>query len=130
MKKVVLFLAFLLIVPFGGCSNNDDLKDTITRGTWRVGYYTDNNDDETWRFNGYVFTFLADGTITVARPGQPVAPGTWNEFNYDTRLDLDFGNAGTLERLNETWAVVQIHDDELLMNKEFDLTTKLRFDKL
>lgn len=130
MKKVVLFLTLLLIVSFGGCTSDDDLKDTITSGTWRVGYFSDAGDDETWRLNGYIFTFLADGTVSVARPGLPLAPGTWNEYNNDTRLELDFGNAGVLGRLNEDWAVDRIEGDEVLLDRFLAPAKQLRFDKL
>lgn len=131
MKKGVLFLALIFLIGlFGGCVDNDDLKDTITSGTWRVGYYSDAGDDETWRFSGYVFTFLADGKITVTRPALASAPGTWNEYNNDARLELDFGNAGALGRLNEDWAVNRIEGDEVLLDKFLAPTKQLRFDKL
>ena len=130
MKKVGLFLALLLIVSFGGCTNDDDLKDTITSGTWRVDYYSDAGDDETSRFVGYVFTFLADGTVSVVRPGLPPAPGTWNEYNNDARLELDFGNAGALGRLNEDWSVGRIEGDEVLLDKFLAPAKQLQFDKL
>lgn len=118
MKRIVLFLALLLVASFGACSNNnDDLKDTITTGTWRVSYYIDDGDDDTSLFNGYVFRFLSDGTVTVTRPNLPVAPGTWNEHDDDLRLDLSFGAAGLLERLNEDWVVARVDDNELLLNE-------------
>lgn len=130
MKKVGLLFAFLLVVSFGGCTSNEDLEDTITSGTWRVGYYSDAGDDETWRFTGYVLTFLADGTVSVVRPGLPLAPGTWNEYNNDARLELDFGIAGALGRLNESWVTLEIQDDEVLLSKDFAPAKRLRFDKL
>lgn len=129
MKKGVLFLALLLIVSLGGCTHDKDLKDTITSGIWRVGDYVESGDDETWRFNGYVFTFLADGTVTVTRPGLPPAAGNWNEFNYDYRFELDFGNTAVLEKLNESWVVDRIEGDEVLLHKILVPATQLRFDK-
>lgn len=129
MKKGVLFLALLLIVSLGGCTNDKDLKDTITSGIWRVGDFVESGDDETWRFTGYVFTFLADGTVAVTRPGLPTAPGTWNEFNYDTRLEFDFGNTAVLEKLNEDWVVDRIEGDEVFLHKFLAPATQLRFDK-
>jgi hypothetical protein len=120
MKRLVLFLALLLVASFGGCTNNnsnDDLTDTITTGTWRVSYYIENNDDDTVLFYGYVFTFRPDGTVSVTRPSLPVAPGTWNEHDSDRRLDLDFGVSGLLEKLNEDWVVISVDNDVVLLNE-------------
>ena len=68
-------------------------------------------------FNGYVFTFLANGTVTVARPDLPTALGTWNEFDNDTRLDLDFADPGLLEKVDESWVIDYIYDDEVQMHE-------------
>jgi hypothetical protein len=117
MKKLVVFLALLMLAPFVGCTNDDDLTDTITNGTWRVSYYIEGGDDDTSLFSGYVFTFKSDGTVSVVRPSLPVAPGTWNEHDSDLRLDLDFGKSGLLERLNEDWFVDEVNDDEIFLHE-------------
>jgi len=118
MKRLALFLALLLVAPFGGCPrNNDDLKDTITTGTWRVSYFVENGDEDTSLFHGYVFTFKPDGAVSVIRPSLPLAPGTWNEYNNDNRLTLDFGQSGLLERLNEDWVVARVDDNAILLNE-------------
>jgi hypothetical protein len=119
MKKLVLFLALLLVASFGGCSNNnnDDLTDTITAGTWRVSYFTQNGDEDTSLFRGYVFTFRPDATVSVTRPSLPVALGTWDEHDSDRRLDLDFGISGLLEKLNEDWVVITVDNDVILLNE-------------
>jgi len=119
VKKLVAFLALLLVASFGGCTNNnnDQVAETITTGTWRVSYYIHNGDEDTSLFHGYVFTFKPDGTVSVTRPSLPVAPGTWNEHDNDNRLDLDFGAAGLLERLNEDWVVASVDDNVILLNE-------------
>lgn len=117
MKKSVLFLALLLMVSIGGCTRDGDITDTITTGTWRVSYFISAGDEATALFNGYVFTFLTNGTVTVIRPDTPPVPGTWNEFDDNSRFELDFGNSGLLERLNEAWVVDEIRDEELLLHE-------------
>ena len=119
MKRLVLFLAVLLVASFGGCSNNnnDDLTNTITTGTWRVSYYINNGNEGTSLFRGYVFTFRPDGTVSVTRPSPPVAPGTWNEHDNNKRLELDFGSSGLLEKLNEDWVVASVDNDVILLNE-------------
>ena len=127
MKKIVLFLAFLLVVSIGGCSKNEDLSATITQGTWRVDYFIADGDEDTDLFNGYVFTFMADRTVLVIRPGLPNTKGTWEESDSDTRLELNFSDTGLLRKLDETWVVNRVLDDELRMNKLYTPSTQLRF---
>ena len=118
MKRLVLFLAVLLVASFGGCSNNnDDLTNTITTGTWRVSYYINNGNEDTSLFRGYVFTFRPDGNVSVTRPSLPVAPGTWNEHDDNRRLELDFGTSGLLEKLNEDWVVASVDNDVVLLGE-------------
>lgn len=117
MKKLVLFTALLLMVSLVGCNNDEDFADTITRGTWRVSYYIANGDDDTSLFRDYVFTFVADGTVTVVRPGAPQAAGTWNEHDSNTRLDLRFGEPGLLERLDDDWVIDDVQDDQILLHE-------------
>jgi hypothetical protein len=132
MRKSGLFLAMLLMVSLAGCPNNDeDLTDTITQGTWRVDYIIQNNDEDTSLFSGYVFTFQTNGTVAVTRPNEPPAQGTWNEYNGETRLTLDFGgNSGLLQRLNEDWVVDYVIDDELALHEPGAPLDQLRFEKI
>jgi hypothetical protein len=117
MRKIVLFLGLLLMVTIGGCDRGDDFKDTITKGSWWVDYYADKGDDQTHVFAGYVYTFLADGKVTVTRPGTTPPTGYWNEYNNGTRMEFNFGNTYPLDKLNDTWAIDQIQDDELRFHK-------------
>ena len=118
MKRLVLFLALLVVASFAGCSNNDDdLTDTITTGTWRVSYLSDDGDEDTSLFHGYVFSFRPDGTVLVTRQGLPSALGTWNEYNNDNRFDLDFDQTGLLQKLDEDWVVASVDDDAILLNE-------------
>ena len=82
-----------------------------------MSYYINNGDEDTSLFNGYVFTFRPEGTVSVTRPSLPVAPGTWNEHDNNVRLELDFGASGLLERLNEDWVVASTDDNVILLNE-------------
>lgn len=117
MKKIILFMALLVLVSLGGCSNDQDFSDTVTKGTWRVSYFVASGDEHTSLFYGYVFTFLADGTVSVTRPGASQTTGTWNEFNNNSRLDLDFAAPGLLEKLNQSWVIDSIKDDEIILHE-------------
>lgn len=130
MKKIVLFLALFLVASFSGCANDDDLTDTITVGTWRVSYFIAGGDEDTSLFYGYVFTFLPDGTVSVTRPNLPVALGTWDEHDSDTRLDLEFGISGLLEKLNEDWVVDRVEDDEIFLHELGSPLNQVEFARL
>ena len=129
MRKIVPFLALLLMVTIGGCDRGDDFTDTITRGTWWADYYADQGDDETYVFAGYVFTFTGDGKVTVSRPGDPPPVGYWNEYNNGTRMEFNFGSGWPLDKLNDTWAIDQIQDDELRFHKLDAPATVLRLQR-
>jgi hypothetical protein len=122
-------MALLLIVTIGGCNRGDDFTDTITSGTWWVDYYQEEGDDQTYDFAGYIFTFLADGKVTVTRPGTTPPTGYWNEYNGGTRMQFNFGNGWPLEQLNDDWVIDQIHDDELRFHKLAAPATVLRLRK-
>jgi hypothetical protein len=118
MKKFALCLSLLLFVSLGGCTSNDqDFTDTVIKGTWRVGYFISGGDEHTSLFSGYVFTFLADGTVNVTRPGAPPALGNWNEFNDNSRLDLSFADPGLLQKLDDHWVIDDIRDTEILLHE-------------
>lgn len=130
MKKTALFLALLLVATLGGCNRDEDLNDTLTSGTWRMDYFQEQGDDHTFLFSGYIFTFLADGKVTVTRPGTPPPVAYWNEFNNGTRLEFNFGAGVPLEKLNETWVVDHFDDHEINLHELSEPATYLRFDKL
>lgn len=118
MNKSALLLALSLVLAFGGCDFRDeDITDTITKGTWRVSYFIASRDEHTALFSGYVFTFQTNGTVTVVRPDAPPATGTWNEYDYNRRFELSFGKAGLLEKLNESWVVDDVRENELLLHE-------------
>jgi len=112
MRKIVAFLALLLIVTIGGCNRSDDFKDTITKGTWRADYFQESGDDHTGVFAGYIFTFLADGKVTVTRPGTTPPVGYWNEYNSGTRMQFNFGSTTPLDKLNDDWVIDRFDDSE------------------
>lgn len=130
MRRSFLALAVLLAVSISGCPNNDDLTDTITRGAWKMGYVIQGNDEQTNLFYGYVFTFQTSGTVIVARPAEPTATGHWNEYNNDSRLTLDFGKSGLLERLNKDWFVDYVRDNEIALHEPGAPFNQVRFDRL
>ena len=67
----------------------------------------------------------------MTRPNEPPAQGTWNEYNSETRLTLDFGgNSGLLQRMNEDWFVDYVNDDEIALHEPGAPLNQLRFEKI
>lgn len=133
MRKSVLFLSLLLLVSFVsfvGCTPDEDLDEVLTVGTWKVGYLNKGNDEHTSLFYGYVFTFQPNGTVTVDRPGATPATGSWNSHDRDTRLEIEFGKIGLLEKVNDDWVIDFIDDTEVGMHEPGAPFNQLRFEQL
>jgi hypothetical protein len=82
------------------------LSDVLTSGTWYISYFYDDND-ETYYYNGYNFTFNANGTSTAIKVTTTII-GDWDinsEMSYQ-KLDLDF-DGSALDELDEDWKVLE-----------------------
>lgn len=111
MKNTIVTLTLLLVgLVATSCSsdNNDDtiqdpsvtiqaVTDLAVSGSWTISSYVDSGTDETNDFNGYTFTFNADGSL-VAFNGSATITGNWSvtsddssdDDDYDSDDDIDF----------------------------------------
>jgi hypothetical protein len=111
MKNTIVTLTLLLVgLVATSCSsdNNDDtmqdpsvavqaVTDLAVSGSWTISSYIDSGTDETNDFNGYTFTFNADGSL-VAVNGSATITGNWSvtsddssdDDDYDSDDDIDF----------------------------------------
>jgi hypothetical protein len=103
------------------CGTNSGSTDTfisvITSGTWRVTYYFD-DEEETADYQGYVFTFNANNTITVVKNAITYT-GTWSFYEDDgvDVFEINFADS-ELSELADDWellefsnTVVELKDD-------------------
>ena len=131
MKRITIY-ALLVLVFFlntaSMCSSDDsstatnqtNVVNTATSGTWRITSYIDSGVVETNNFSGYNFTFSQNGTLTAARNGQSYS-GTWSvtdsNSNDDTIDDLDFNIAfsspADFFELTDDWDVVSRTDTKI-----------------
>jgi len=74
----------------GGSSSADQVSQTAQDGTWRVSNYTDDGEDETSDYNGFVFTFNSDGSLVAASSARTLT-GTWSVDDSDDSSDDDAG---------------------------------------
>lgn len=103
------------------CGTNSGTTDTfisvITSGTWSVTYYFD-DEDETSDYQGYVFTFNVNNTITIVKNATTYT-GTWNFYEDDGEdvFEINFTDS-ELSELADDWellefsnTVVELKDD-------------------
>lgn len=130
MKKN-LFYAFVAVLSIGllsSCSNDEDdnpldpvqavsdIQTNVVAGDWIISSYVDSGVDETSDYDGYTFTFTADGVVSASSSAEMLT-GAWsveqdssNDDSPDSDVDftLFFGVADThdFDDLNDDWDVV------------------------
>jgi hypothetical protein len=135
MRKT-LFYSLLLMLNFtllsSTCSSDDDdgnsndnsqdiiqIENTVESGTWRITSFIDSGQDETTDFNGYNFTFDANGTVNATN-GTTSYNGTWSVTNDSSDDDdIDFNilfpvpDTNDFEDLNDDWDIVSYTDSRI-----------------
>ncbi len=128
-NSILVLLGMVVIIMTASCSsdeenpiNNDNATEAISNlmaaGTWQITSYVDSGQDETSDYNGYAFTFMADGTLT-ADNGTNSVSGTWSISNddssddsddYDSSDDVDFNiffaSPEIFNELSDDWDIV------------------------
>ena len=147
-------LAALLMLA--SCSSSDDsavtpdqasaseLRSTALQGQWRITYFFDSGKEETDDYNGYVFTFSSDGTVTVVNGALQVG-GTWSVTDSDSSDDdspdddddvdfnLFFASPEDFEELSDDWDILEYTSSriELVDDDDDDSDTEyLTFEKI
>tara|TARA_R110000850_G_scaffold150497_1_gene273115 strand:- start:12715 stop:14220 length:1506 start_codon:yes stop_codon:yes gene_type:complete len=84
-----------------------NFADILTDGVWYVNYFFD-DEDETFLFNGYQFSFNADQTA-LADNGSNQVNGTW-ELTTSSTLDfvLFFGTNSPFDELDDDWDIIEV----------------------
>lgn len=129
-------IALLLIVSLVGCSkdeNNDTPPDngtsadrvisTAEAGTWRITLFSEDGNDETSNFSGYIFSFNTDGTV-VATKGTTTVSGTWSVMDDSSNSSSDDDGNSTddddfiilfnvpqssdFDDLNDDWDIISV----------------------
>lgn len=124
-NKLTLIRVIMLCLLLSGVACDDDdsqvidevqVQESLVDGTWRVTYFFDEKD-ETSDYEGYVFTFGANGTTTVTKNSTPVF-GTWiagKSISGTVELILGFGLTSPLEELAQDWTIIESSDVRLKM---------------
>jgi hypothetical protein len=114
-KMNLIKYALLLFLVFNfacnkkeiNANNNSQISSNIQQGKWKISYFLISKSDKTSDFNGYIFTFNLDNTVTAMQGGNGSANGTWsivqNTNSGGERLVLNFGNQFYFQQLNGEW---------------------------
>jgi len=128
-----IFYSFLIMLSLSlmstTCSSDDpapshdnsqeiiEIENTAESGTWIISSYVDSGQDETNDYNGYEFTFAANGTVTASN-GTTTYNGTWSVSDSDSSDDsssdddIDFNisfpvpETDDFDDLNDDWDIV------------------------
>jgi hypothetical protein len=126
--KATLY-SLTLIALLGACSkwqsNQKQITNISTDGTWIVSSYIDDGDDETSDYTTFRFNFLEDGVLhatdLVSSNSNPYV-GTWsltdsNSNDDDNLNDLDFNInfnvSNQLDDLSDDWDIISYTDTEI-----------------
>lgn len=116
MKPLNVVFVFLLLASACTHSNSvtqqsivtpSQVSSAVQSGAWRVSLFQDSGNNETYKFNNYLFTFNPDGTLTASN-GSNTVTGSWSSGNDDskTKLILSFANVDPWDELSDDWHVI------------------------
>ena len=119
MKKLQLIpiIMALLIGTVTSCSKDSTTTVGITtptstvlmQGTWKITYFNDSGTDGTANYNGYIFTFVTGGNVSVIN-GSIVYNGTWTTHSDDSqnKLYMNFGTpTSPMAELMKDWHIIE-----------------------
>ena len=135
MKNIFLIASVLLLF---GCSRDDDknisnpnpnnptiqkqIESDMENGDWRITNFNEDGNDKTQNFNGYVFKFNSDGSISVSNVTSNYSGLCgMNDFNLDDdsqnnlHFNILFYEANNFLELNDDWEVISHSETKLLL---------------
>lgn len=133
MKKQ--FLSIVLALPvffFVSCEKDhspQEVKDTLSSGTWHVSYYSI-GADPSFALDNYDFTFSSDGTAMAHGDGTHVE-GIWSisEVDGDNILDLYLGHSSPFDELDAAWEINSLSATRVETENDNDSSIDLTFEK-
>ena len=95
----------------------ENITANIVPGTYTILRFIDSGDDITADYNGYTFTFKADGTL-IATKGANTFTGTWKLNSAQTRMTINIKGTKALNNLSDdSWKVARITDHRIVIKK-------------
>jgi hypothetical protein len=116
MKKPFLLFALksAVILYFAACTSIDhyttgkSATPIVTKGVWKVHFFTDENNNQTNDLAGYTFTFNSSGIVKASKNGVDIN-GNWFEDDIANRISIDLGASdSSLAKINGHWNIREI----------------------
>jgi hypothetical protein len=118
-RTLLSILASGLILFFVSCKKYIQKQEenaavsAMTNGYWYVSGYTQDGNDSTAAFSGYLFKFDANNTVTGTK-GNVSVTGQWSDNIVARTITANFpGAAAPLVYLNETWTIKDSYTDSV-----------------
>jgi hypothetical protein len=88
----------------------------------RITRLTDDEDDETYYFDAYLFVFRTDGTVRASNSSTTV-DGTYSVFRDDGRIELqmDFPDIQNFDELDDDWYFISINQNTIRFDDDGDI---------
>jgi hypothetical protein len=107
------------------CSTNQ-LTDILTGcPDWIIEDLERNDDDLDDLYDGYLFNFLTNGTLTATKNGN-AQNGTWSTSGQENNITVTISIAG-LNDIHASWKLHEIDDNETAVDLEIDDDNELKF---
>ncbi len=137
MKKFwIVWLVLPFLVISWGCEPNDDfnpddLSQVLIQGDgWHITYFWDEDKDETYKFNGWVFQFQDNGVFRAVSLSE-TRQGTWTVNPSSQKLIIDITGFQPLDELNDDWLILEQSDTLIKLRDDNDThLEELHFQKL
>jgi hypothetical protein len=115
--NVGLGVAIALIAMLTSCTKDNNaniqvtpatVNNTVSSGSWKITYYWNTDHEETSNYNGYAFSFSANGMLTAVKSSTSIT-GNWSTGMDDSKvkLALSFITPSEFEKLSEDWHVIE-----------------------
>lgn len=114
MRNTILY--FLLFISIASCKKSgttDQPSVDIKNGTWRIGYFWD-QQDKTSNYTNYYFMFLDGGTL-MAHGSPNTYTGTWSQTS--TRININFSTP-PMNVLNGDWLKTELTNSSIKLKDD------------
>ncbi len=127
-------LPFVLLWFVSSCRQPEDpptFSSLIVTNQWKVGYCRDGGNIITGLYNGWRFSFSADGSCIVTT-GSGTVNGTWEENNAARKVKILLNSSSTpASYMSREWELIFMNPSRIkLGNDRFAPFQELYFDKL
>ena len=140
MKYVSNVVLSVMVMSVLSCDNDDDdgsnerfdsldvaaLQSTATTGTWKITRFIDEGSDDTDDFEGFVFSFDTNGSLS-ADNGTNTFTGSWNvemdddDDSGELEFEIDLATSDDIfDDLDDDWYVLEYSDNRIRLAEDDD----------